>query len=144
MADEGGMLTYLTIALALAINPPAGFNPAPILDAIEAVETGGHRDPANAVGDSGRALGPLQIHAVYWQDAVEHDPSLIANGETYQSVRDRTYARRVVMAYMSRYAKTWSAEEIARLHNGGPAAMKAKRKHLTDGYWAKVRAALAR
>ena len=138
------MLTYLTIALALAINPPAGFNAAPILDAIEAVETGGHRDPANAVGDGGKALGPMQIHRVYWQDAVEHDPTLVANGETYQSVRDRTYARRVVMAYWSRYAKTWSAEEIARLHNGGPAAMKAKRKHLTDGYWAKVRAALAR
>ena len=138
------MLTYLTIALALAINPPAGFNAAPILDAIESVETGGGADPANAVGDGGKALGPMQIHRVYWADAVEHDPTLVANGETYQSVRDRTYARRVVMAYMSRYAKTWSAEEIARLHNGGPAAMKAKRKHLTDGYWAKVRAALAR
>ena len=136
------MTHYLIIALALAVNPPAGFHAAPILDAIEAVETGGFADPANAVGDGGKALGPMQIHRVYWQDAVEHDPTLVANGETYQSVRDRTSARRVVMAYMSRYAKTWSAEEIARLHNGGPAAMKAKRKHLTDGYWAKVRAAL--
>ena len=97
------MLTYLTIALALAVNPPAGFNPTPILDAIEKVETGGQRDPANAIGDGGKALGPMQIHRVYWLDAVEQDPSLVANGETYDSVRDRAYARRVVMAYWSRY-----------------------------------------
>ena len=135
------MLTYLTIALALAINPPAGFNAAPILDAIEAVETGGCADPANAVGDSGRALGPMQIHKVYWQDAVQHDPSLVANGETYQSVRNRAYARRVVMAYWSRYAKSWDSETLARIHNGGPRGHKVKG---TLGYWAKVRKLLGR
>ena len=135
------MLTYLTIVLAFAVNPPAGFNAAPILDAIERVETGGHRDPSNAVGDSGRALGPMQIHKVYWQDAVQHDPSLVANGETYQSVRNRAYARRVVMAYWSRYAKSWTAEELARIHNGGPRGHKVKG---TLGYWAKVRKLLGR
>jgi len=139
MADEGVMLTYLTIVLALAINPPAGFDPTPILDAIEKVETGGQRDPANAVGDQGRALGPMQIHRVYWLDAVDHDPSLVANGETYDSVRDRAYARRVVMAYWSRYAKSWDAQTLARIHNGGP---KGHRKAATLGYWAKVRAKL--
>jgi hypothetical protein len=133
------MMTYLAIVLALAVNPPAGFNAAPILDAIEAVETGGHADPANAIGDGGKALGPMQIHKVYWLDAVEHDPSLVANGETYQSVRDRTYARRVVMAYWSRYAKSWTSEELARIHNGGP---KGYAKRATLGYWAKVKKAL--
>ncbi len=132
-------MTYLAIVLALAVNPPAGFNAAPILDAIEAVETGGHADPANAIGDGGKALGPMQIHKVYWLDAVEHDPSLVANGETYQSVRDRTYARRVVMAYWSRYAKSWTSEELARIHNGGP---KGYAKRATLGYWAKVKKAL--
>jgi len=139
MADDSGMLTYLTIVLALAINPPAGFDPTPILDAIEKVETGGQRDPANAVGDQGRALGPMQIHRVYWVDAVDHDPSLVSNGETYDSVRDRAYARRVVMAYWSRYAKSWDAQTLARIHNGGP---KGHRKAATLGYWAKVRAKL--
>jgi len=133
------MLTYLTIILALAINPPAGFDPTPILDAIEKVETGGQRDPANAIGDGGKALGPLQIHKVYWLDAVDHDPSLVANGETYDSVRDRAYARRVVMAYWSRYAKSWDAETLARIHNGGP---KGHTKRATLGYWAKVKAKL--
>ena len=139
MADDSGMLTYLTIVLALAIAPPAGFDPTPILDAIEKVETGGQRDPANAIGDGGKALGPMQIHRVYWVDAVDHDPSLVANGETYDSVRDRAYARRVVMAYWSRYAKSWDAQTLARIHNGGP---KGHRKAATLGYWAKVRAKL--
>ncbi len=132
-------MTYLAIVLALAVNPPAGFNVAPILDAIEAVETGGHADPANAIGDGGKALGPMQIHRVYWLDAVEHNPSLVANGETYDSVRDRAYARRVVMAYWSRYAKSWDSETLARVHNGGP---KGATKRATLGYWAKVRAKL--
>ena len=139
MADESDMLAYLTIALALAVNPPAGFNPTPILDAIEKVETGGQCDPANAVGDQGRALGPFQIHRVYWADAVEHDKSLVANGETYDSVRDRAYARRVVMAYWSRYAKSWDAQTLARIHNGGP---KGHVRKATLGYWAKVKAKL--
>ena len=139
MADEGDMLTYLTIALALAVNPPAGFNPTPILDAIEKVETGGQRDPANAIGDGGKALGPMQIHRIYWLDAVDHHPSLVASGETYDSVRDRVYARRVVMAYWSRYAKSWDAETLARIHNGGP---KGHTKRATLGYWAKVKAKL--
>ena len=133
------MMTYLAIVLALAVNPPAGFNAAPILDAIEAVETGGHADPANAIGDGGKAIGPYQIWATYWQDAVEHDPSLVANGETYDSVRDRAYARRVVMAYWSRYAKSWDAETLARIHNGGP---NGATKRATLGYWGKVKAKL--
>ena len=135
------MTHYLIVALALAINPPAGFDPTPILDAIEHVETGAEADPANAIGDGGKALGPMQIHRVYWQDAVERDHTLVANGETYQSVRDRTYARRVVMAYWSRYAKSWDSETLARIHNGGP---KGHVRKATLGYWAKVRAALAR
>jgi hypothetical protein len=133
------MLTYLTIALLLAINPPAGFDPRPILDAIRAVETGGHRDPSNAVGDNGKALGPYQIHRVYWQDAVERDPSLVADGQTYDNVRDAAYAERVILAYWSRYAKAWTHEQLARIHNGGPRGAKVKG---TLRYWTKVRARL--
>jgi hypothetical protein len=45
------------------------------------------------------------------------------------------------MAYWSRYAKAWTHEELARIHNGGPRGAKVK---VTLGYWAKVCAALAR
>lgn len=134
------MIYSTLIALVIAIAPPpAGYDPAPLLDAIEHVETGSCADPANAVGDGGKALGPLQIHRVYWLDAIEHDPSLIANGETYQSVRCRIYARRVVMAYWSRYAKSWDPETLSRIHNGGP---KGHRKAATLGYWSKVKSRL--
>ncbi len=135
-------LSALIVSLTLAVQMPAGFDARPILDAIRQVETGGCADPANAVGDGGKALGPYQIHRVYWQDAVERDPSLVANGETYANVRSQAYAERVILAYWSRYAKSWTAEELARIHNGGPSAMKPKRKRFTDGYWAKVQAAL--
>ena len=130
------MLATLIIACTLAVAPPADFNPRPILDAIRAVETGAEADPANAVGDGGKALGPYQIWAAYWQDAVEHDPSLVANGQTYQDVRNQAYAERVILAYWSRYAPSWDAQTLARIHNGGP---KGHRKQATLGYWAKVR-----
>jgi len=133
------MLTYLIVAVTLAVNPPADFNPRPILDAIRAVETGSCADPANAVGDGGKALGPYQIHRVYWQDAVKRDPSLVANGQTYDSVRDAAYAERVILAYWSRYAPSWDAQTLARIHNGGPAG---HRRKATLGYWAKVQAKL--
>ena len=133
------MLTTLIVAFTLAVQMPAGFDPRPVLDAIRQVETGGHPDPSNAVGDGGKALGPYQIHRVYWQDAVERDPSLVANGETYANVRSQAYAERVILAYWSRYAKSWTAEELARIHNGGP---KGHRRKATLGYWGKVQAAL--
>lgn len=133
------MLATLIVACTLAVAQPADFNPRPILDAIRAVETGGQRDPANAIGDGGAALGPYQIHKVYWLDAVDRDPSLVANGQTYQSVRDAAYAERVILAYWSRYAPSWDAQTLARIHNGGP---KGHVRKATLGYWAKVRAKL--
>jgi hypothetical protein len=133
------MLATLIVTLTLAVAQPADFNPRPILDAIRAVETGAEADPANAVGDGGAALGPYQIHRVYWQDAVDRDPSLVANGQTYQSVRDAAYAERVILAYWSRYAPSWDAQTLARIHNGGP---KGHVRKATLGYWGKVRAKL--
>lgn len=132
-------LSALIVSLTLAVQMPAGFNPRPILDAIRQVETGGCADPANAVGDGGKAIGPYQIWATYWADAVEHDPSLVANGETHQSVRNAAYAERVILAYWSRYAPSWDAQTLSRIHNGGP---KGHRRKATLGYWGKVQAAL--
>ena len=131
------MLATLIVTCTLAVAQPADFNPRPILDAIRAVESGSCADPANAVGDGGKALGPYQIHRVYWQDAVDHDKSLVANGQTYDSVRDAAYAERVILAYWSRYAPSWDAQTLARIHNGGP---KGHVRKATLGYWAKVRA----
>jgi len=122
------------LAATLTVPPPAGTDVRRILDTLQAVETGGERDPDAAVGDGGKALGAYQVWRVYWVDACEYDPSLRARG--YQAVTDREYAERVVIAYLSRYCKTWTIDECARIHNGGPAGA-TKRRKATDGYAAK-------
>lgn len=111
---------------------------AAILHAIRMVESGG--DDAVGDGDGGRAIGPYQIHEVYWRDASAHDPGL---GGGYQDCRGRAYAERVVAAYMERHAaaawRSGDAQTIARVHNGGPLGAE---KSATLGYWRRVRANL--
>ncbi len=106
-----------------------------LLTAIERVETGGMKDPSRAVGDGGRSLGPMQIQRAYWTDS--RVPG------RYDRVQSRDYARRVVLAYWSRFCPRALAagdrETLARVHNGGPAGA---RKPATRAYWAKVRSAM--
>jgi len=123
------------LAASIAVPPPAGTDVRRILDTLRAVETGGERDPDAAVGDGGKALGAYQVWRVYWVDACEYDLSLRERG--YQAVTDREYAERVVIAYLSRYARDWSIDTVARIHNGGPAGA-TKRRKATDGYAAKA------
>ena len=112
--------------------PPSDYDLDRVLDAIRIVETGGEKDPANAVGDKGKSIGPFQIQRGYWQDALEYDPSI---GGTYTDCKDETYARRVIRAYLSRYVKNWDDQTVARVHNGGPSGAK---KSSTLKYWRKV------
>lgn len=101
--------------------------------AIMFAESGG--DPY-AVGDSGRALGPYQIHRAYWQDGTR----FLGVSWAYDDARDPVKAMAVVRAYTQRYAEAyglpWTPEIIARIHNGGP---RGYRKASTLKYWRKVR-----
>ena len=134
------MITTLTIVSVIAlVPPPANYDPQPILRAIQKVETGGCADPSAATGDNGASIGPLQIQRAAWLDAVEHDPSLTANGETYADCRNLAYAQRVAMAYWSRYAPDWKPATLAGIWNGGP---RGHRKGNTSRYRAAVEAAL--
>lgn len=111
-------------------HPPAALTPD-LLDAIRQVESNG--DDA-AVGDGGKAIGAYQIWYGYWQDAYEFDKSL---GGSYRDCYNPEYARRVVIAYMTRYApKNATAQDLARIHNGGP---KGHIKKATLKYWDKVK-----
>jgi hypothetical protein len=125
--------------LAAAVPPPADYNTDRILDAIRQVETGGCKNPSEAVGDGGRAIGPFQIHQGYWADAVQHDPSI---GGEYSDCTDEAYARQIVIAYLSRYCKSWTDENCARIHNGGCGILKkskaSKAWKNTTIYWQKV------
>lgn len=128
-------MRFLLPAILIATATLAHADTGKLLDAIRHVETGGHKDPANAVGDQGRSLGPYQIQKSYWQDA------RVAGA--YEQVKDDAYARKVIIAYWTRYAKTALAnndyETLARIHNGGP---KGNKKSATLSYWHKVKAYL--
>jgi hypothetical protein len=129
------MISALLFAVLAVSPPPPEFDTRPLFEAIRQVETGGEEDPVNAIGDGGASIGPYQIQRSYWSDAVRHDPSLVANGETWQSVRDAKYAERVMLAYWDKYTPNWSYETLSRIHNGGP---RGHRKSSTKIYWAKV------
>jgi len=118
--------TALLLALAATAHaaPPESF-----WRALHLVETSGRHGAI--LGDNGRSLGPLQISRAYFTDS--------RVGGTYEQVTDLGFARKVVSAYLQRYApKAWAAgdvETLARVHNGGPAG---DRKTSTFNYGAKV------
>jgi hypothetical protein len=122
--------TLLALLLALPVYsaPPESF-----WKALHHVETSGRLGPIK--GDNGAALGPLQIHRVYFQDSG-------VNG-SYSQVADLAFARRVATAYFKRYApRAWAAGDVvtlARVHNGGPSG---HRKQSTLAYSRKVLAAM--
>lgn len=118
------------IALLLAIGSVAHAAPTDSFwRALHLVETGGKRGAI--IGDNGRALGPLQIHRSYWQDAR-------VSGR-YEDCADLSYSIKVASAYLKRYApQAWEAGDtttLARIHNGGP---RGNQKPQTLGYAAKV------
>lgn len=125
-------MQYLIVFL-LIVMPCAGQS-ATLLAAIRQVESGGND---RAVGDNGKAIGPYQIHEVYWRDAVDFDKNI---GGTYKDCYDPAYAEKIVRAYMRRYAPKNSSDEVfARIHNGGP---KGAERKPTKPYWAKVKKAM--
>lgn len=109
---------------------------AEFLSAINMKEASGQRHNVPK-GDGGKARGPFQIWEEYWQDALEHDPSI---GGTYADCEDYDYSAKIVTAYLSRYAiralQKGDWETLARVHNGGPNGAK---KAATAGYWKDVK-----
>lgn len=102
---------------------------ATLLAALIAVESGGND---RAVGDHGRAIGALQIHAAVVADVNRH------YGTTYRhaDMHDRAKAARVCGLYLRTYAPGATPEVQARVWNGGP---RGAAKASTVGYWARVR-----
>ena len=99
-----------------------------LLDAIETAES---NSDTGAVGDSGKALGPFQIHRAYWQDGTH----FLGVDWSYVDAHDPAKARQVVAAYLRHYGKNKSVIELARIHNGGP---QGDRKRSTLPYAAKI------
>lgn len=112
-----------------------------LLNAIQSVESGDAGDNAPD-GDGGKAIGPFQIRKEYFEDAAKYDKSL----DDYQKCRKTEFSKKVVRAYMARYASvTASDEDVARIHNGGCNILKKKGTKAWDNttkYWEKVKKAL--
>ena len=103
---------------------------AELLAALIAVESGGND---HAVGDHGRAIGCLQIHAAVVADVNRHHGTRY----THRDMHDRAKAAHVCGLYLRTYAPGTSMEVQARTWNGGP---RGAAKASTVGYWARVKA----
>ena len=86
-----------------------------------------------AIGDNGRALGPLQIHRGVVQDVNR----LTGSNYRWESMTNRVQARAVCEAYLKHWGKGKTTEEQARIWNAGPQGH--NRKKATEAYWAKVK-----
>lgn len=121
----------LTLALTATSHaaPPESF-----WRALHQVESSG-RTSGLILGDQGRSRGPLQIGRAYHADSCVAGP--------YERVDDLAYSRRVVTAYLRRYARAaWDSGDVdtlARVHNGGP---RGAQRTATLGYAARVRRAM--
>lgn len=127
----------ITSALLIAITfafANQSYSNDQLVKAIHKVESGGR--VGKILGDSGRALGPLQIHYANWKDAISFDKSI---GGTYSDCQDLGYSIKIFNAYIKKYADGKDAEDKARIWNGGPQGHK---KSVTKNYWKAVKANL--
>lgn len=94
------------------------------------------RGDPQAIGDGGKAIGVFQIHRAYWADGTR----FLGVSWPYSDAKDPAKAIAVVQAYTKHYAavhgRSWTAEIIAKIHNGGPLGWK---KASTKSYWNRVR-----
>jgi|ETNvirenome_6_30_1030629.scaffolds.fasta_scaffold03167_2 hypothetical protein len=109
--------------------------PFQLILAIIMIESSGNEF---ALNKKEQAYGCLQIREAYCKDASEQSHHDWSHREAFDAVA----AIQMFEAYMQRYATTQrlgrdvTAEDIARIHNGGPNGYK---RSSTDAYWAKVK-----
>ena len=118
--------TLLFLCLALPLR-------AGLWEAVCQVESGGN---ALAIGDGGRAAGVAQI----WPITVKDVNRFAGTRYTLNDRFDVEKSRAIFQLYTNHYAKGRSDEIKAKIWNGGPNAMKATGKKLTNlnAYWHKI------
>ena len=105
-----------------------------LIDALVHVES---RGEVHAVGDNGRAVGPLQIH----KEVVDDVNNAYGTNYTYADRKSIDKSREICRKYLLLHGgHKASNEKYARIWNGGPGGHKKRR---TRKYWAKVKRRLA-
>lgn len=99
-----------------------------LISALMIVESSGNDQ---AIGDNGRAIGPLQIH----RSVVLDVNRITGSNYRHSEMTNRVAARAVCQAYLEHYGRGKSLEEQARIWNGGPSGHK---KAATVSYWRRV------
>jgi hypothetical protein len=99
-----------------------------LITALMIVESSGNDQ---AIGDNGRALGPLQIHRGVVQDVNR----ITGSNYQWQQMTNRAQARAVCEAYLKHYGRGATTEQLARRWNGGPTG---DRKTATLAYWRRI------
>ena len=99
-----------------------------LITALIIVESSGNDQ---AIGDNGRAVGPLQIHRGVVQDVNR----ITGSNYRHSEMTNRAAARAVCQAYLEHYGRGKSLEQQARIWNGGPTG---DRKTATVAYWRRV------
>jgi hypothetical protein len=128
------MFSYLTMAATLEGPKPLASRHVDLLAAMCEVES---NCDSTKVGEDDE-IGMYQILPPYWQDALEHDPTI---GGVYEDVLNKQYAERIILTFWDRYAtekrlgRPVTDEDRARMHNKGPNGYK---KDSSIPYWNKV------
>ena len=122
-------------------------NWALLLSILIQVESGGEKFPLTCVGDSGKALGQLQIH----QCTVDEFNRVNRLGETFSHTDafSNIKSRQMCVVVLSHYGKAYTKrtgreptfEVLCRIWNGGYAGF-FRNPSATDGYWEKCQIAL--
>jgi hypothetical protein len=105
-----------------------------LISALIIVESSGNDQ---AIGDNGRALGPLQIHRGVVQDVNR----ITGSNYRHSEMTNRTIARKVCEAYLKHYVtekrigRKPTVADFAKVWNSGPEGF---RKTCSDKYAAKV------
>ena len=103
-----------------------------LITALMIVESSGND---MAIGDNGRALGPLQIH----RGVVLDVNRITGSNYRHSEMTNRVAAWAVCEAYLKHYGKGKTLEQQARIWNGGPTG---DRKPVTLAYWRRVQKAI--
>lgn len=142
----------MKMILALLALTPAAFavDSTRLIDALIRVESNGK---PNAVGDSGKAFGVLQIHEITVREANRIAGTRYTHREMFEPTKARAVAEIVLSHYSKHISKTTgrdaTAKELSFIWNGGGGAWKRASAPLGDtkqrnleAYWNKVAKAL--
>lgn len=105
-----------------------------LIDALVHVESNGE---VHAVGDNGKAVGPLQIH----KEVVDDVNKAYGTNYTYDDRKSIDKSREICRKYLLLHGGSRASnEKYARIWNGGPGG---HRKRSTRRYWVRVRRRLS-